>query len=102
MIKSHNCGNYIPVTLDDEKMTVEQLKKEREFLQFIIDMKYYPNRIEYLRRVLDFDAKEDLKFRLIPARGPSEGARLWTMPLSELIELKNGISLEIVHRTRRF
>lgn len=95
VISSHHYGNYIPVTLDEEKVSVDALKRERNFLKFVICMKNNPLP---LVRLFDISVKQDCTFKQ-----SEEGAELWRVPTEDLTNLMNEINKEIMRRlTKQF
>jgi len=92
-ISSHRHGGYIPVTLDESKLSVDDLKREREFLKFVI---YTKNNPIPLLRLFEVSVKQDCNFKQL-----NEGAELWRVPIGDLKNLVNEINKEIVFRNKK-
>lgn len=90
VISSHHYGNYIPVTLDDSEFTTDFLKKEREFIKFVIFLKNNP--LPFFR-IFDVEIKKDPHFK----QG-DDGTELWRVPIEDLKNLVNEINREILRR----
>jgi len=99
MLKSHTHAGYYPITLNDENMSIEQLKEQRSFLQFIIDLKYNPIKLQYLLRLFDPEGLNGSYDNLFKTN--NEKTRLWSYHITDIIEMKNAISLEIMHRNSK-
>lgn len=93
VISSHHYSNYIPVTLEDEKLSTDDLKREREFIKFVI---YTKNNPIPLFRLFDVSVKQDCNFKQ-----SDEGAELWRVPIEDLKNLVIEINKEIVCRANK-
>ena len=93
VISSHHYSNYIPVTLEDEKLSMDDLKRERDFIKFVINTKYNPLP---LFRLFDVSVKQDCNFKQ-----SGEGAELWRVPIEDLKNLVIEINKEIVRRANK-
>ncbi len=102
MIVSDDAGCYIPISLDETQFTIEELKEERAFLQFIMDLSYNDNKnFRYVQRLFSLEMREDPKFRRISHNGKENlGAKLWMAHLADIKTLKDRVSLEIMRRSR--